>query len=110
MFICPECGCLFEEAARFGEVHNELDEKAIEYFSCCPNCGDLNFEEAVRCDYCEEEFREDDLIGGTLCKDCLEEIISARQDVVKAYILTDREAFADFVHYYDGPKTEVSEE
>ena len=109
MLICPECGFLFEEPARYGEIHTELDDKAIEYFSCCPNCGDTNFEEAVRCDYCEEEFLEGKLIGGTLCPDCLEEILKARQDIVKAYILTDREAFADFVHYYEDTKTEVSE-
>ena len=109
MYICNVCGVLFEEPSKIGEVHYELDEKAVEYFSCCPNCGDTDFVEAVQCDYCGEDFRESELIGGTLCPDCLDEIIHGRQDVVKAFIMQDQAIFAEFVHNYDGLKPEVEE-
>ena len=98
MYICNECGVLFDEPARYGEIHHELDNKAIEYFSCCPNCGDTFFEEALRCDYCGNEFRDEDMVEGLICKDCLEDIIGGRQDIVEAFIMENKEAFAEFVH------------
>ena len=109
MYICNACGVLFDEPAKYGEIHDELDNKAIEYFSCCPNCGDTFFEEARRCDYCELEFRDEDLIGGTLCGDCLEDIIHGRNDIVEAFIMENKEAFAEFVHEYKDLKPEVEE-
>ena len=100
MYICPECGSTFSEPSVYGEVHTELDDRPVEYFSCCPNCGEGGFEEALCCDYCENWFCTDDLIGGTLCRDCLEELAEQRKDIVKAFIMADAEAFAEYAHDY----------
>jgi hypothetical protein len=97
VYICRECGVVFEEPSKYGEIHYELDDKAMEYFSCCPNCGDTFFEEAINCICCGYEFLEDDLIGNLICKDCFEDIIEDRHDLVKAYIMEDPQAFAEFV-------------
>ena len=43
MYKCNSCGAVFDEFEIHREYHSEVD--ASEYWSCCPNCGDGDFEE-----------------------------------------------------------------
>lgn len=76
MFICLECGELFESPKRI------IDE---EYYGCyqydyeCPYCGG-DYEEVVECLGCGKNFGESDLTEG-FCKKCEKEI----QDKVKQF-------------------------
>ena len=65
-YICKNCGRVFDED-EFGswtEGHGEV------WFGC-PSCNG-EFELAEQCSICEEYFAEDELIGNSLCKKCLE--------------------------------------
>lgn len=52
MFICIECGNLFEEPREWEETHG-LDYGPYEKFSGCPNCHG-GYVEAHLCNCCEE--------------------------------------------------------
>ena len=52
MFVCIECGNVFQEPMRWEEKHG-LDSGPYERFSGCPNCGS-SYTKAYRCDYCRE--------------------------------------------------------
>lgn len=43
MYKCNSCGAIFDEFATHREYHSEVD--ASEYWSCCPICGDGDFDE-----------------------------------------------------------------
>ena len=64
MFHCTECGHLFEEGeqARWVEEHGEE-------FVGCPLCKSA-YEEAERCEICEEYHTKDELSNG-VCDECL---------------------------------------
>lgn len=96
MWICDDCGAVFEEPGSYREIHTELDDMPVEMVSCCPECGGGFWTEAKMCPRCEEYYSVDDLIGGKLCKGCLDEIIKMNSDVVRKYIDADRDAFAEF--------------
>lgn len=52
MFVCLDCGCVFEEPIEWEEKHG-LDYGPYEYWSGCPSCkGD--YVEAHQCDNCGE--------------------------------------------------------
>ena len=72
-FKCLACGHIFEEGeqARWEETHG-LDCQPYEKMSGCPICkGD--FEETKQCKICGGEFLEDELLGGCVCEECVEE-------------------------------------
>lgn len=73
-FKCLECGHIFEEGeqATWAEHHPYGMGTASEEFSGCPICkGD--FEKTKQCKICGGEFLEDELLGGCVCEDCVEE-------------------------------------
>lgn len=73
-FKCLECGHIFEEGecASWYEHHPYGMGYATEDFSGCPICkGD--FEKTVQCKICGGEFLEDELLGGCVCDECVEE-------------------------------------
>ena len=73
-FKCLACGHIFEdgEQARWEEHHPYGMGYAAEEFSGCPICkGD--FEETKQCKICGGEFLEDELNGGCVCDECIEE-------------------------------------
>lgn len=69
MFICTDCGTVFEYPAKIIEVHRELDCSAKEVFSHCPACLSDQFEEAEICAMCGGGFEKyTDEFG--MCGDC----------------------------------------
>lgn len=56
MYICKECGEVFEDYAEQREIHDELDGAPYESFAVCPYCGESSFETADECDECGEFF------------------------------------------------------
>lgn len=75
MYKCLECGHLFEEGeqATWEESRGEFwGTSCSEEMNGCPICkGD--YEETKRCEICGGEFLKDELNGGLVCDDCLEE-------------------------------------
>ena len=71
---CLECGNVFEdgEQAIWCEHHPYGMGYAAEEFSGCPICkGD--YEKTKQCKICGGEFLEDELLGGCVCEECVEE-------------------------------------
>lgn len=75
MFICLDCGELFEEPAVTYENQGEFwGAPAWEAWGACPNCGSTEYDHAEQCERCGEYFAEledglcefchDDLYGG----------------------------------------------
>ena len=54
MYICNECGAVFEAPAVEREVHYWLDGQPAEEFAVCPDCGGTAISEAFECDGCGE--------------------------------------------------------
>lgn len=52
MFVCKNCGALFEEPQYWEERHG-LDHGPFETFSGCPRCSEP-YVEAYKCDGCGE--------------------------------------------------------
>ena len=73
-YKCLECGHIFEEGeqARWEEHHPYGMGYAAEEFSGCPICNG-DFEETKQCEICGGEFLEDELNGGCVCDECIEE-------------------------------------
>ena len=87
-FKCLACGHIFEEGEQatwreyMGECHGS---PAYEEFSGCPICkGD--FEETKQCEICGGEFLEDELNGGCVCDDCVEEY---KRDLKTCYAIAE---------------------
>lgn len=70
MFICNECGEVFEEPRRWEEHHPYGMTYATEYWSECPRCGG-GYEEARQCTICGEYVAQ--TMDG-MCDECYEEI------------------------------------
>lgn len=87
MFICTDCGCVFDEPATYGESHPYGEGYAVETLACCPNCGE-GFEEAVQCKYCGEYFSKDDLNNG-ICDECLDDLHNLVADAITNIISED---------------------
>lgn len=74
-YKCLECGHIFDEGEEkiytecMGECHGS---PAYETFRVCPVCGG-DFGETKSCLFCGAEFLEDELNGGGVCDDCIEE-------------------------------------
>ena len=58
MFICENCGHLFEDHKVIREHHPYGMGYASEDFYVCPNCGDDNTVTAKECSRCGEYFAE----------------------------------------------------
>ena len=73
-YRCLECGHIFEEGeqARWKEHHPYGMGYAAEKFSGSPICKG-SYEETKQCKICGGEFLEDELNGGLVCDDCVEE-------------------------------------
>lgn len=73
-FKCLDCGHIFEEGeqARWEEHHPYGMGYAAEEFSGCPICNG-DYEETKQCEICGGEFLEDELNGGCVCDECVEE-------------------------------------
>lgn len=57
MFVCLECGNVFEEPQYWEETHG-LDHGPYEAFSGCPDCAGA-YVEAYECDCCGEVINTD---------------------------------------------------
>ena len=73
MYICVDCGFVFEETEVDFESYNHADHgdrPAVEEWACCPACKGA-FTDAVKCKMCENWFDEVHLFGG-VCDKCIE--------------------------------------
>ena len=70
MFICLDCGCIFEEPTKYIDTHG-LDYPPYEEYSGCPSCGGA-YTEAPRCDGCGEYITDTYVEIGDerYCEDC----------------------------------------
>lgn len=70
MLACKNCGAVFEEPIKGYEEEKD----------CCPNCGDWDITEAVRCRGCGEWSAED------LCEDCKKNFKDAVRGFINMYV------------------------
>ena len=70
MFICLECGTLFEDPVEWEERHG-LDYGPYEHWTGCPFCHG-GYTEAHRCDECDEWIVDDYIKVGDkrYCSEC----------------------------------------
>ena len=74
MYVCKECGELFEHPNEWCETHG-FDYPPYEEFSECPSCGG-NYEEAYRCSECGEYISGKYIMlkgGKRICDNCYSE-------------------------------------
>lgn len=70
MYICEDCGEVFEEPKTFYESHG-LDSPPYEQWSVCPNCSSTNYKEAHECSRCGEYAAN---LEDGLCDICYEDM------------------------------------
>lgn len=74
MYICLDCGCIFENPRKYVETHG-LDSPPYEEWNGCPYCGGV-YTEARKCDGCEKwidgEFVEILPSHEVYCDECFE--------------------------------------
>lgn len=71
MFLCLECGGLFEDPKKYQETHG-LDSPPYETWFGCPYCGG-EYVETIQCDECGNWItgKYVEIDGGTvICDDC----------------------------------------
>ena len=72
MFVCTECGEVFEEPINWEETHG-LDTPPYEQWSGCPVCRGC-YVEASKCDCCNEYITTDTYVktegGERYCENC----------------------------------------
>ena len=68
MFICKNCGEVFDEPKIYEEHHPYGMGYAIEEFAVCPYCNDTSITEAKQCENCGEWF--DEIEDDGLCDEC----------------------------------------
>ena len=73
MYYCENCENTFSEPDTYEERHPYGMGYASETFACCPYCSFISFEEAKRCEHCDEWFGESILMEG-LCPECYEDM------------------------------------
>lgn len=99
MYICGDCGKLFEEPKEWSQNHGE--PHLTERWCGCPDCGG-GYEEAVYCPECEEHFDADDTTHG-YCKKCFKKVIEEKFDYDLALqYLNENDCLIDFLYgfYY----------
>lgn len=76
-YKCLECGHIFEdgEQVRWEERHG-LDSPPYEKHCGCPVCKG-SFEETKQCKICGGEFLKDELNGGCVCDECINDYCKA---------------------------------
>ena len=74
MFVCLECGHIFETPKRWEETHG-LAYGPYEKWSGCSICGGA-YAEAYKCDCCEDWINDDyiKVDGNRYCQDCCREV------------------------------------
>lgn len=70
MFVCLECGEIFEDPQYWEETHG-LDHGPYEQWSGCPSCGGA-YTKAFKCNCCDEWINDDyfEVDDKRYCKDC----------------------------------------
>lgn len=71
MYVCLDCGCLFDDPEAYTESHG-LDSLPYETYSGCPKCAGA-YVETVECDCCGEWITGEyvELDNGTVaCYNC----------------------------------------
>lgn len=68
MFICNECGEVFEDYKIYEERHPYGMGYAVEKIAVCPYCNDTDIAEAVKCEHCGEWVAE---VDDGLCDVCV---------------------------------------
>lgn len=88
MFICNECGHIFDEPGTWNEYHPYGEGYVAESWSGCPHCHE-GYSEAVECECCGEYFAKEEMHNG-MCEECFD---NARKNIVKAIsnLFTKRE-------------------
>ena len=77
MYICYNCGAVFETPAVYEEHHPYGRGYATEEWAICPCCDSTDFEEAKRCSHCGNFFAELEYVQGHeggLCEECYEDL------------------------------------
>lgn len=82
MFICLECGRMFEEPVKWVE-HHGLTTLPYEHLSGSPCCYG-GYTKAYKCDCCEEYIQTEDYIktmdGRRYCEDCIDYMKLGEED------------------------------
>ena len=79
MFICNDCGEVFEEAMVVTD-HYPYGDTTVPYdWYVCPNCKENNISRAVECSHCGEIISEDasiidDKLEHRYCETCYEDL------------------------------------
>lgn len=71
MYICRDCGTIFEEPKHYSETHG-LDNPPYEEYSGCPECGG-DYNETYMCSECGQYIFGDFVElknGECYCSDC----------------------------------------
>lgn len=104
MYICKDCGVLFEAPDEIPEFHPAGDGFVRENFGYCPNCGSSHFETAYPCQRCGVLVADSDYLFH-LCKTCEDETLSGLQEYLDG--LDDNQL--DYLNWrYDGETFERS--
>lgn len=76
MYICMDCGDVFEEPRMVKErMPDYWGAPAWEEYGTCPFCGSVEYTEARRCDRCGAYMGEGNAYGFiTICDLCLEDL------------------------------------
>lgn len=100
MYICKDCGELFEEPAKWYDDPSaegvSLPSGSYEYHEC-PNCGSDDFAEAKECPRCDGHYLGDKI----LCDDCMEELGIQLRDIKGRFHL-DQDTFEEAIANYFG--------
>lgn len=67
MYICNNCGLVFEDCKIDRQFHPYGMGYAAEEFAVCPHCNDTDFDEAKQCEMCGEFVAE---LEDGLCDCC----------------------------------------
>ena len=71
MYICEDCGEVFEDAKTIEEHHPYGMTYATELWAVCPHCESTNFDEAKQCERCGELVAE---LHDGLCDICYSDL------------------------------------
>ena len=74
MFICDDCGEVFEEPAAYYESREFWGASCQEAFGACPNCGSTDYDVAMRCDRCGEWVIDGHWTDIFLCDICFDDL------------------------------------
>lgn len=97
-FICNECGRVFsgDDSGTEEFLHTEVRPHFVERYVVCPDCGSASYDDAVECCRCGEPRREEDLLGGYYCADCMADLRDAYHE--REYVSENLDDYADWIH------------